>query len=172
MQIKGIRAFKYTHVYYIPVSCFVQACMTPIRSRFSFLYRYLAITLYLTVISATMTPTPSRALSPTAVNFSHFGKSGLLLLMLLTLVEETRGERNSQAGGWKGREGKGKIERRERMGGGGGGGVKERNDGGTEGKTVEGRWVEGWRGRREWGKWVRIGTIRNDRAWLAKWNVR
>lgn len=99
MQIKGTRAFKYTYLYYIPVSCFVQACMTPIRSRFSFLYRYLAIILYLTVISATMTPTPSRALSPTAVNFSHFGKSGLLLLMLLTLVEETRGEGNRRAGG-------------------------------------------------------------------------
>ena len=39
-----------------------------------------------------MTPNPSRALKPKAVNFSHFGMRGFGL-MLLTLAREERGGR-------------------------------------------------------------------------------
>lgn len=75
----------------------VHACITTLTVHsstyigcWSFLCRYLAIILYLIVTSATMTPNPSRALKPKAVNFSHFGTRGLVL-MLLALVEERGG---------------------------------------------------------------------------------
>lgn len=95
-------AFEFTH----NVSCafiyphqVVRACIPTLTVHsstyigcWSFLCRYLAIILYLIVTSATMTPNPSRALKPKAVNFSHFGMRGFGL-MLLTLVREERGGR-------------------------------------------------------------------------------
>ena len=87
-----------------------------------------------------MTPSPRRALKPSAVNLSHFGMRGLTLIPL-TLVEE-----------------------RERRGGGGKGGREGRRgrEGREEGEEREGRgrWEEGegrregWR-RKERRRWVK-----------------